>query len=436
MKNFFIKNVLTSNVDEEVTLLCWVVKVRSQKQRVFIDVADSTGQVQIIIEDTCPDFEMAKHIVPESSIEVMGIIQINPRKMVQEIVAKSIGVIHMASLPISPRPRLLDNPFDESLVEYQMNNRHIYQRNPKRMAVMTFRSKLMRILNDWLFENEFTEIHTPILTTVPLYEDRSVLGLDFGGNPAYLSQCAGFYLESCVHGLERIYNIGPSFRGETSKSRRHLAEYWHVKMEVAWVTREDLLDFVEQTMYNIIKRCKTDCFREAEILGIEFPEYAANIPYPRISYREAIARLQKDGYDCEFGRGLGDQAEDYLTTLFDSPFWLTSIPRKIEPFPYVIDKSDPECTMTADLIVPHGYGELLGVAEKISDPVELEERMTEKGKNLDPRYKWVKELRDYGSVPHGGIGMGFERLIRWLISLPHVREAIAFPRLLHRGIYP
>ena len=436
MKSFFNADVQITAPGREVLLLGWVSAIRKHANRLFLDIRDSSGKVQVVIDKDNEYYAIAANTPPESSVQITGVVQAASASHTDqmEVVAQTFCVINKATINLEPRPRSIPNLFDEDLTDYTLHNRHLFARSPQHMAIMRFRSKLMRILNEWFFSQGFHEVHTPLLTTVPLYDDRSVIGLEFGGAPTYLSQCAGFYLEAMAAGMERIYNIGPSFRGETSKSRRHLAEYWHVKAEMCWVTREDLLEFVEQTLYNVTRRCQTECVSELSDLQTEVPFYQH--PFPRITYREAVRLLQSWQVECEFGTSLNPEAEDRLAQDFQSPFWVTSIPRKIEPFPYCIDPEDAECTMTADLILPNGYGELLGIAEKIHDPAELEIRMKEKGKFEDPRYDWVRQLREYGSVPHGGVGMGFERLIRWLLSLGHVREAIAFPRFLHRAVYP
>lgn len=437
MKEQFIRDIKKQNPGTPAHLLGWIKNIRRHKNTVFIDAIDSTGTIQLVAEKeklSEKAFELLQSVTTESAIECSGTLIQSSKQT--EIHLSDIKIVARASGELSPRPRSAANLFSPEMIEQVTSNRHLYIRNEKFVAIHRFRSILMRILAEWFDEHQFIEVHTPILTLTPLYEDRSVIDFDFAGEHVCLSQCAGFYLESMVHGLERIYNIGPSFRGETSKSRRHLAEYWHVKAEIAWVERENLFDLVESMMYYVISQCSNKAQEEATILHATFPQSGLKVPYPRISYREAIKRLQVYSIDCEFGKSLPTDGEDWLANEFKSPFWLVGIPRSIEPFPYVIDPNDRECTMTADLILPDAYGELLGIAEKIHDPKELEERMKEKDKFNDPRYEWCRELREFGCVPHGGFGMGFERLIRWLLQLTHVREAIAFPRVFYRNIYP
>jgi len=280
------------------------------------------------------------------------------------------------------------------------------------------------------------EITAPVLTPIPLYDDKSALSLDVHDERVYLTQCVGFYLESAVHAFERVYNIGPSFRGEESRSKRHLMEYWHIKAELAWVNREDLICIVEDLISYTVSVVERQSDVIMDTLGTQLCLHGLDTPYPRISYAEAVQRLHHLGMKFEFGQSMGSKEEEALSKQFTSPFWIVGLPCSVEPFPYVIDPDDPRVTMTADLIATCGYGELLGIAEKIHCLPELDKRMQEKGKKGDVRYEWLRDLRKNGCVPHGGFGMGLERFIRWLLDIPHVRDTIPFPRTFRRRIFP
>ena len=280
------------------------------------------------------------------------------------------------------------------------------------------------------------EVTAPILTPVPLYEDGSALSLHINGEKVFLTQCVGYYLESAVHAFERVYNIGPSFRGEESRSKRHLMEYWHIKAEAAFGTLEDIITLVEDVIASLTNACRACGEETTKVLGTAYSLEGCVQPFPRMKYRDAIMYLQKKGCDISFGKGLSSVEEEILSRDYDGPFWIVGIPRVVEPFPYVIDPDDPEVTRTADLIAPRGYGELLGVAEKIVGLPMLQERMKEKGKLDDKRYEWIRELRGFGPVPHIAFGMGVERLMRWLLNIEHVRDAIPFPRTFRRSVYP
>jgi asparaginyl-tRNA synthetase len=354
----------------------------------------------------------------------------------REIHVTDFVVIAEDTLKLSPQPRKHIDIFDEAMADHLLSNRHIYLRNPQAMAVLRFRSSLMMFVRDWFHRNRFMELDAPILTPVPLYDDGSALKVDVHGESIFLTQCVGYYLEAAVHAFERVYNMGPSFRGEESKSKRHLMEYWHIKAEIAFAGLDDIIMIVEEIIREISNRCQNELADIPHTLGTSMCLDGLNPPFPRIRYEDAVKRLQSRGFDIVFGKGLGSLEEAELSLDFQTSFWITGIPRIIEPFPYVIDRDDPRITRVADLIANNGYGELLGVAEKISDPIMLAERMKEKNRFEDERYEWIREVHQSGCVPHAAFGMGLERLIRWLLNISHVRDAIPFPRTFRRRVYP
>lgn len=458
MKTVFVRDLKRGAKPEGtiVTLHGWIKARRDKGQIVFLDVSDSTGSIQIVVRsDLVIDgdalaaapvatqsgttmistvFSTAETIALESAVSVTGAMARGEHGF--EIHAESIEVVGEAIRKFSPRPRSKINILDGNLADHLLRHRHLYIRNEKMAAILRFRHLLMGAVNNWFRQNEYVEITAPVLTPVPLYEDGTALKLRVDNEDIFLTQCVGFYLESAVHAFEKVYNMGPSFRAEESRSKRHLMEYWHIKAEIAWVDLNDLIEIVEDLISHLAEYALEECSDIAEVLGTAICAHGLATPFPRIGYTEAIDRLQKMGNPIEFGDSLGSQEEEILSRQFISPFWVTGIPRKIEPFPYVIDKVDNRLTRTADLIATGGYGELLGVAEKIHKLSELDERMLEKGKLNDPRYDWVRQLRQFGCVPHGGFGMGFERLIRWILGIPHVRDTIPFPRIFRRKVTP
>lgn len=461
MKTTYVKDLLRSRRREgsEVELLCWVKARRDQGGIVFLDLCDSTGQIQAVAkskEDSESEqatgsvslaikkqhanvvqqkaYSVAKTLSVESSVRAVGLIRSGLNGV--EIHLSTLEVIGHAQANFSPRPRSSINVVDEKMADHLLKNRHLYLRNEKVAAILRFRHRMMGAIHEWFRHKGFIEITAPILTATPLYEDRSALSLEVNGENIFLTQCVGFYLESAVHAFERVYNIGPSFRAEETRSKRHLMEYWHIKGELAWVNLEDLFLVVEDLIRSVSVFCADECGDLEKVLGTELCVDGVLAPFPRISYVDAVQRLKHLGVPFEFGTSMGSLEEEALSKQFASPFWITGIPRKIEPFPYVIDRNDPRVTMTADLIASNGYGELLGIAEKTADLNEIDERMKEKGKYGDERYAWVRQLREFGCVPHGGFGIGIERLIRWLLDIPHVRDAIPFPRTFGRKVLP
>lgn len=425
-------------VDSAVTLLGWLRNKRSYKERVFLDMVDSTGVIQAVAELSRlgpEQLEILREISVESALRVDGCLREN-QSGVREIQVDRIEVVGAANKQLSPSPRGQINIFDEGRADHLLRNRHLYIRNPKAMAILQFRSELMGAVQSWFRQNNFIELCAPVLTPLPLYSDGTAMAIQVHDESVFLTQCVGYYLEAAVHAFERVFNMGPSFRGEESRSKRHLMEYWHIKAEIAFCDREDLMTLVESLLQFITLHFADTHKVYTEVLGTEFCMDALNPPFPRITYREALSILAADGRDLAFGKSLGSEEEEFLSRGFNTPFWVVGIPRAIEPFPYVIDPDDPELTMTADLICSRGKGELLGVAEKIPDLSSLDERMQEKGRYGQPEYNWLRELREVGCVPHGGFGMGVERLIRWLLQIEHVRDAMPFPRTFQRRIYP
>lgn len=457
MKTIYIKDLLRGSkpAGASVTLYGWISARRDQGNLVFLDVVDSTGTIQVVfrnngggnglardgttvaVETTtsvADHVALAKEVALESAVTIQGTVMPGPRGF--ELHADSMEIVGRADAQFSPRLHSDIDVFDLNRADHLLSNRHLYIRNPKIAAILRYRHRLMGAVHAWFSEREFVDINAPILTAAPLYHDRSAISLEIDKEEIFLTQCVGFYLESAVHAFERVYNMGPSFRAEESRSKRHLMEYWHIKAELAWVNLDDLIGVVEDLIGYVTKFTLDECGDIAAILGHDLCVHGLASPFPRISYVEALERLRQMGKPMEFGKSLGSEEEETLSQQFVSPFWITGIPRTIEPFPYVIDKDDPRVTRTADLIATGGYGELLGVAEKIHTLPELDERMAEKGKTGDPRYDWVRQMREHGCVPHGGFGMGLERLIRWMLDIPHVRDTIPFPRIFRRRMIP
>lgn len=438
MKTLFVTDFLAANPGGAVILHGWLRNRRRQGKIIFLDITDSTGVMQVVLEQTTVTedvFEKASKVALESSVSVFGnIVKREGRE--NEIHATGFSVINESTLRLDPQPRGDFDPFDERFTSQMLDYRHIYLRNPKVMAVLQFRAELMRIVREWFYQNNFLEFDAPILTPTPLYDGSTAMAINVHGEDLFLSQCAGFYLEAATHAFERVFNMGPSFRGEESRSKRHLMEYWHIKAEMAFGDREDIIKVVEDILGFVTRECQKRCKPLLETLGTELCTHGLDTPFPRISYEDAITHLQEHGFDTEFGKAISTAEEEELSKLYKSPFWIVGIPRVVEPFPYVIDPNDTRVTMVADLIASNGHGELLGVAEKIHNPAMLDERLAEKGKLGEPRYQFVRDVHDAGCVPHIAFGMGLERLIRWMLNIPHVRDAIPFPRVVRRRVYP
>lgn len=440
MKRLFAKDLLNGTMcNKQVEFCGWVKARRKHNHDIFLDVSDSTGTIQCVAGKFDKNlFDLARRVTQETAVKVVGILVDTKRpNPPREICLQKMEVIGPSTINVCPYPRSDIDILDPRLQEQLLSKRHFYLRNEKVAAILKFRHTLTWIVHQWFHQNGFIEIHAPVLTPTPLYDDRTPIAVKVHGQNVFLTQCVGFYLEAAVHAFEKIYNMGPSFRAEESRSKRHLMEYWHIKAELAFVDFEDMVAIVEQFIHDVSEQSVREGRELARVIGTEMCEDGLKTPFPRISYDEAVAWLREQKCDIEFGKSLGSDEESLLSDRFgNTPFWVVGIPRSIEPFPYVIDSADPRCTKTADLIASRGFGELLGIAEKINTLPMLDERLAEKGKAGDARYEWLRDLRQYGCVPHGGFGLGLERFIRWLLQIPHVRDAIPFHRAFGRRIDP
>ena len=434
MKDISIKQIIEEKAENsQVTALGWIKSIRTSKNRLFVDVQDSTGTIQVIVDSGMLADNVKLKL--EQSVKVCGAVQLNKKTAMKELIATSIEVVGDVQKLLRPNPRSEFDIFNSKYTNYVQENRHLFIRNPKVMAALRARDLVKRAVHNWFSKNGFVEITAPILTPILLYTEDTGIGVNVNDQDVFLTQCVAFYLESAVHAFEKVYNIGPSFRGAESISPRHLTEYWHVKAEIAFCPFEEMFTLVESLISSIAREVAPQSDEICKALGLEpvFDE-ALKTPFPRITYRDAIQLCNSNHIDAQFGKSLSGAAEEFLTEYFHSPVWVTHNARSIEGFPYKICDFDRELTYTADLIGSCGGGEILGIADKITNYDELALRLAEKGKGDNANYNWFKELRNYGTVPHCGVGMGLERLIKWLYRLPHVREAIPFPRSMGRKI--
>lgn len=437
-KKQYVCDALNSAVTPDgatVEVMGWIKSRRRHGRIAFLDIVDSTGTIQVVAHSkslsACSYSAIASTPV-ESAVQVTGVIA--TRGDQREILAETFRVIAIDTLGLQPQPRAGFNIFDPKMAGHITANKAVYLREPHYMAILKFRAKVMRIVREWFELNGFLEFDVPILVLAPLYDDSTAMKIDVHGQDAFLTQCAGFFLEAAAMAFERVYNMGPSFRGEESRSKRHLKEYWHIKAELAFGDRDDIIKIVEDLLSHLYVRLPEECAEEMEYLGATLHSNDFQTPFPRITYEDAVAHVQTRGSDTVLGVGISSKDEEELAKLFNGSFWVMGIPRNVEPFPYVIDKDNPTVTKVADLIAPRGYGELCGVAEKIFEPQMLNERMSEKNKLGDPRYDFVVDVHRAACVPHIAFGMGLERLLRWLLDVPHVRDTIPFPRSAGRSI--
>ncbi|MEM4824966.1 MAG: asparagine--tRNA ligase, partial [Desulfurococcaceae archaeon] len=321
-------------------------------------------------------------------------------------------------------------------IDYLLDNRHLWIRSPKYAKLFKIKHTVLKAGREYFVKNGWWEVTPPILTASACEGGATLFPVDYFGTRAYLSQSAQLYLEALIYVLEKVWSLTPSFRAERSRTRRHLAEYWHLEPEAAWYDMYDMMKVAEELVSYIVEKTLEERNSELVDLGRDLDKLrkALNTPYPRIRYDEAIEILQKKGINVQWGDDLGADEERVLTEEFETPFFITHFPRNVKSFYMKIDRSNPNVVLGFDLLAPEGYGEIIGGGQREDDYDTLYKRILEQGLNPDD-YKWYLDLRKYGSVPHSGFGLGIERAVMWIAGIDHIRETMPFPRFRER-IYP
>ncbi len=417
---------------ETVEVRGWVANKRSKGKIIFLIIRDGSGYMQCVgVKGECTDgaFELFEALGLESSVIVHGIVRAEDR---------APGGFELTLLDLVAVQIVEDYPIQkkEHGTAFLMEHRHLWLRSSKQRALHRIRSEVERAMVNFFYENGFVRFDTPILTPTAAEGTTNLFGTEyFDLGKAYLAQTGQLYLEAGIsaHGL--VYNMGPTFRAEKSKTRRHLTEFWMVEAEEAFFDNADNMrlqeNFVSYVVAHILENCKTELEtleRDIEPLKRVVP------PFPRVEYRDAIEILRAAGLDKHFGDDFGGEDETVISSNFDKPVFIVNYPKAIKAFYMKEHPQDSELVACADLIAPEGYGEIIGGSQREDDINKLIARMEAFGLPRE-QYEWYLDVRRYGSVPHSGFGIGVERTVSWIAGVPHVREAIAFPRMLYR-IYP
>ena len=429
---------IANHVGEEVTLRGWVYNRTDKGRLQFIQLRDGTGIVQCVAFK----FQQAAKLTQESSIVVTGTVRQEGRAPGipggYEVGLSGLSVLQMAEdYPITPK---------EHGTEFLMDHRHLWVRSSRQWAILRIRATIVRALREWLDNEGFLLVDTPIITPAAGEETTTLFSIDYFGEPAYLAQTGQLYNEANMAAFGRVYCFGPTFRAEKSKTRRHLMEFWMLEPEAAFYTLEDLMAMEEQlisyTVQQVLDKHRTElAIIERDVSRLE----NVTAPFARISYDEAVERLQKLAAETEdpqqrellhieWGEDFGSPHETALAEMFDKPVFVYHYPTAIKAFYMQPVEGRPEVCRSVDLLAPEGYGEITGGSERIYDPELLEERVSKIGLPREA-YAWYLDLRRYGSVPHAGFGLGLERTVAWICGLPHVRETIPYARMLNRK-YP
>jgi len=413
----------------EVAVRGWVYRERGSNAMKFIVLRDSSNIIQCVLEKK--NFEKQwleiDKIKIESSLEIEGEIKEDKRAPTGfEIQVKKINIIQIAE----------DFPINKDLNEELLGDRrHLWLRSRKMTAIMKIRSTVFNAIHEYFRKNYFYEYQSPMFQAVQCEGGSSLFNVDyFGKKGVFLAQTWQLYAEPAIFALEKIYTLAPSFRAEESKTSRHLTEYWHAEMEVAWATFKDIQDYGEGLIKNIVKRVLEDNKLELEILERDIKKLEPTIKksFPRMTYDDALKILkEKAKIKIPWGKDLRTIEEDELSKLYDTPIIVTNYPKEVKAFYMKETEGNSKVVNGCDFIGPEGYGELIGGSEREADPDKIKKRLIEVGEKPE-QYSFYLDTRKYGSVPHGGFGMGVERVVSWICGLDTIKDAIPFPRTMTR----
>jgi asparaginyl-tRNA synthetase len=433
---------LHEHVDQEVTIQGWCYAKTGKGKLIFLQVRDGAGICQAVVfrgNVQEEDFEIAKAVTQETSVIVRGIVKADPRAPGipggYEIDVRGIESMGISDpFPIQPK---------EHGVEFLMQNRHLWLRSSRQWAAMRVRATIVRAIRDWLDSHGFLNVDTPIITPAAAEGTTTLFEIDYHGEPAYLAQTGQLYNEANIFAFGKVYCFGPTFRAEKSKTRRHLQEFWMVEPEIAFCDLDQLMEIEEQFVSYIVQRCLAECAPELQVLERDTTALQRVIaPFPRIQYDEAVQMINDaaargdlvPGYEdpvpaIEWGDDFGSPHETYIAAQFEKPVFVHHYPTQVKAFYMEPEAGRPEVCRSVDLLAPEGYGEITGGSERMSDASKLIAAIERHHLPMAP-YEWYVDLRRYGSVVHSGFGLGVERTVAWICGLDHVRETIAFPRML------
>lgn len=416
----------------EVTLKGWLYNRRSSKKFHFLLLRDGSGIVQCIVnreefdEDQFTDIGKIPY---ESAIEIRGLANADERAPGGvEIHSKSVECLCTAQeYPISKQ---------EHGPDFLLSHRHLWLRSRKQVALMHIRDEVIRTIRDEMHDNGFTCIDAPIFTPNACEGTSTLFEVDyFDDEKAYLTQSGQLYMEAAAMALGDVYCLGPTFRAEKSKTRRHLTEFWMFEPEMAFADLDDVMNLAENLLKRIVERVLDRRREDLEVLERDIDKLEkVKIPFPRITYTEAVERLNAEGHPFEWGGDLGAPDETKISSWFDSPVLVHRYPEEVKAFYMKRDPDDSRVALGVDVLAPDGYGEIIGGGQREDDLGLLTDRI-QQHELSEEDFRWYLDLRRYGSVPHGGFGLGVERTVCWLAGVEHVRECIPFPRMLYR-IYP
>lgn len=430
---------------QEVTVRGWVYNRTGKGRLQFILLRDGSGQAQCVAfkkEMTPDEFEIARGLSQESSVTITGTVRADERAPGYpggyEIGIQRLQLVQQADdYPITPK---------DHGTEFLMNHRHLWVRSNRQWAILRIRATIIKAMRDWLDDQGFLLVDTPIITPAAGEETTTLFDVDYFGETAYLAQTGQLYNEANIMAFGKVYCFGPTFRAEKSKTRRHLIEFWMLEPEIAFCSLEELMDIEEGLVSAVVEQVLAKHQQELAIIERDVNKLEAiTAPFARISYDDAVARLQalhaelddpqqRAELAIEWGEDFGSPHETALAEMFDKPVFVYHYPTAVKAFYMTPVDGRPEVCRSVDLLAPEGYGEIIGGSERIHDLDLLATNIDAMGLGREA-YEWYLELRRFGTVPHAGFGIGIERTVAWVCGLNHVRETIPYARLLNRK-YP
>ena len=421
-----------AHVGEAVTFQGWLYNKRSSGKILFLQIRDGTGVIQAVLSesDSADLLAVADRLPRETSIVVSGTLREDRRAPTGcELQLTDLRVVHE---PTKPFPIELT----EHTPGFLMDNRHLWIRTGRQVPLLRIRDATFRAFREFFHQRGFVATEAPILTGTSVEGTTTLFEIDYFGDKAYLSQSGQLYLEATAMALGNVYWIGPAFRAEKSKTRKHVTEFWIAEAEMAYVDHEGNLalqeDLVRFIVESVVEERRTELEqveRDTDLLLEEVRE-----PFARVDYTEAVEILRQSGHELSFGDDFGAPEEASLGEQFGRPVFVERFPVRMKPFYMKRDPLDPERVLAADLIAPEGYGEIIGGSQRVDTEEELVSQLKEFGLPIEP-YQWYIDLRSYGSVPHSGFGMGLARVVAWIAGAAHIREVIPFARQINR-LYP
>jgi asparaginyl-tRNA synthetase len=426
-KTILIKNA-AAHLEQLVEIKGWVYNLRSSGKLVFLQIRDGSGFIQAIVSKNDAGeevFSKAQKLTQESSVILVGQISTHPQKNEYELQVQNLEIVQIPKedYPITNK---------EHGIDFLLDQRHLWLRSRRQWAIQRVRNTIISGIYQYLHSEDFTKIDAPIFTPSACEGTTTLFEVDCFGESNYLTQSGQLYLEAAIFSLGRVFDFGPVFRAEKSKTRRHLLEFWMMDAEAAFVDHQGNMQLQEGLICHLVNKVLAE--NQEELLILERNQEALRKikpPFVHLTHQEAVKKLQSLGSKITETADLGAPDETLLTKEYDRPIFVEKYPAKVKAFYMKADPDNPDYVLCADLLAPEGYGEIIGGSEREDSYEVLLSKIQEHNLPLEA-FNWYLDLRKYGSVPHSGFGIGLERVVAWICGLHHVRETIPFPRMLYR----